>query len=93
MAMFVGVAMTSLAVLWPRHWELTTDPKDVIRTYVESESPASVAIVHRDLALHRQSSVLRNDKALGQLIVLFQIASVLLTTEVVLWIIAIARAG
>lgn len=93
MAMFVGVAMASLAVLWPRRWELTTDPRDVIRTYAESENPASVGAVHRDLALHRQSSVLQNDKSLTQLIVLFQIASVLLTTEVVLWIIAIAHAG
>jgi hypothetical protein len=70
MAGFAGVAMASLGVLWPRHWELTTNPRDVIRTYAESEKPASVAIVYRDLALHRHASVLHNDTALAQLVVL-----------------------
>jgi hypothetical protein len=93
MVAFVGVAMASIGVLWPRHWQLTTNPRDVIRAYAESEKPAPVAVVHRDLALHRHSSVVKNDKALAQLIVLFQVASVLLTLEVVLWVVAIALTG
>lgn len=90
---FVGVAVASLAILWPRHWELTTNPRNVIRTYIELEESVSIAVAHRDLALHRHTSFIENEKGLARLIVLFQTASILLTIEVVLWIIAIASTG
>jgi hypothetical protein len=32
MAGFVGLALVSLAILWPRGWEFTANPQDVIQT-------------------------------------------------------------
>ena len=87
---FVGVAVLSLAILWPRRWELTADPRGVIRTYIEADEPASINDLHRDLALHLYIGFIRNGRGLAKLAVFFQVASVLLTVEVLLWIIAIA---
>ena len=87
---FVGVALASLAILWPHEWEFTTNPQDVIQTYIEGERPAPIEELHRDLSLHMRESFIRNLKGQEQLAVLFQVASALLTVEVVLWIIAIA---
>jgi hypothetical protein len=87
---FVGVAAISLAILWPRQWEFTANPRDVIQTYIEAEEPAPIEELHRDLALHMHNSYIENREGLAQLAIFFQIASGLLTLEVILWIIAIA---
>lgn len=87
---FVGVALVSLGILWPRRWEFTANPRDVIRTYIESEEPAPIDELHRDLSLHMHDSYSVNRQGLEQLAVFFQIACGLLALEVVLWIIAIA---
>jgi hypothetical protein len=87
---FVGVAAISLAILWPRQWEFTANPRDVIQTYIEADEPAPIDELHRDLSLHMHNSYIENREGLEQLSVFFQIASSLLTVEVVLWIIAIA---
>lgn len=90
MAGFVGVAVVSLAILWPRRWEFTANPRDVIQTYIEAREPAPIDELHRDLSLHMHNSYIENRGGLEQLAIFFQIASGLLTVEVVLWIVAIA---
>ncbi len=90
MAGFVGVALASLAILWPRQWELSANPQGVIRTYIEIGEPAAIEEMHRDLSLHMHNSYNENREGLEQLFAIFQIASGLLTIEVILWIIAIA---
>lgn len=87
---FVGVAAISLAILWPRRWEFTANPRDVIQTYIEAETPALIEELHRDLSLHMHNSYVENRAGLEQLAIFFQIASGMLTVEVILWIIAIA---
>jgi hypothetical protein len=87
---FVGVATASLAILWPRRWEYTASPREVIEACIGSAEPTSTAELHRDLSLHMHKSYLENGEGLEQLAVLFQIASGLLAVEVVLWIVAIA---
>ena len=93
MAGFAGVALASLAILWPRRWEFATGPSKVINVYIEAEEPAPIESVHRDLSIHMFSSYNENQAGLGQLALFFQIASGLLTAEVILWIIAIASTG
>jgi hypothetical protein len=90
LATFVGVAIMSLAMLWPRHWEFTASPRDLIQTYIESGEPAPIEELHRDLSLHMHNSYVENRKGLEQLAAFFQVAIGLLATEVVLWIVAIA---
>jgi hypothetical protein len=90
---FVGVAVILLAILWPRKWEAAVNPDDVIETYIESEVPAPVEDLYRDLSFHMGRSHLENRKGLEKLVVFFQIANVLLGIEVMLWITAIAFAS
>lgn len=87
---FVAVAVASLAVLWPRKWESAANPRDVIESYIESEAPARIENLHRDLSLHMHNSSLENQAGIEHFAVLLQIASASLTLEVVLWIAAIA---
>lgn len=90
MAAFAGVATGSLAILWPRRWEFTANPRELIHTYIEADQPAPIEEVHRDLSLHMHNSYVENRKALEQLVVYFQVAGGLLAIEVVIWIMAIA---
>jgi len=87
---FIGVALVSLAILWPREWEFTANPQDLIQTYIENAGPAPAGELHRDLSLHMHASYAVNRAGLKELVIFFQIASGLLTVEVILWVIAIA---
>lgn len=87
---FVGVAAVLLAVLWPRKWEIAASSRDVIATYIESAEPAPLEELHQELSLHMHASYLANQEDLEKLVVLFQIATLLMPFEVVLWIVAIA---
>jgi len=62
MAVFVGVAMMSLSVLWPRRWESTTDPRSVIKTYIEADEPALVEDARHDLSLYMHGSFVENQQ-------------------------------
>jgi len=90
---FAGVGVFSLAILWPRRWEFSASPRYLIRNWAEAESPPPIEDVHRDLSLHMHSSYLENRTGIDRLAALFQIASALLTVEVILWITAIAWTG
>lgn len=87
---FIAVAATSLAILWPRKWELTASPRDVIESRIESSDVLKIEDLYRDLSLRMHGSWLVNHRGLEHLAAAFQAASGLLTIEVVLWIAAIA---
>lgn len=87
---FVGVAVVSLAILWPRRWEFTANAQSVIQAYAEAPEPVPIANLRRDASLDMHSSFISNKESLERLAVLFQAASILLTVEVALWIVAIA---
>jgi hypothetical protein len=86
---FVAVAAASLAILWPQRWEGKANPRDLIETYIESPQPAPIENLHRDLSLYMYDSYLENREGLDQFASLLQVASGLLTLEVILWMIAL----
>lgn len=90
---FVGVAVISLAILWPQPWEFTASPRDIIKTYIDGEEPASIDEIHRELSFHMHHSYVANRAGLRQLALFFQIASGLLTLEVLFWIISLATSA
>lgn len=90
LASFVAVSLIALALLWPRHWEFSADPSELISTYIEADGRASIEELHRDLSLHMHGSYLENWDGLRRLAALFQAAGILLTIETILWIVAIA---
>jgi hypothetical protein len=90
---FLAMAAISLAILWPRDWDVTANPRDVLEASIESEKPASIAELHRDLSLHMHASYLENRQGLEQLALLFELAGASVAVEVVLWIAAIASSS
>jgi hypothetical protein len=86
---FVAVAVTALAILWPRSWEFAAYPNGVVRRRIDSENVQGEDL-YRDLSLRMHASYLENHLALKHLAALFQVASALLTIEVILWVAAIA---
>jgi len=88
MLCFLGVAAAALGIFWPREWESVVDPRQVIETYIEAGEVASVEELHRDLSIYMHDDFIENEHGLEQFGVLLQIASGLLTLEVILWMIA-----
>ena len=87
---FVGLSVVALAILWPHRLEFTASPANVIESYIETEDPLSVAEIHRDLALHMHHSYAENLAGQKQLASRFRVAGMLLTIEVILWVIDLA---
>lgn len=87
---FVGVALVSLVILWPRRWEFEADPGEVIAAYGDAAEPASVGRLYRNLSLQMHCSYIKNRSGLRRLVAFSQIAICLLTAEVTLWVIALA---
>lgn len=90
LASFVSLSVASLAILWPHSLEFTANPANVIESYIETEEPLSVAEIHRDLSLHMHGSYADNLAGQKQLASRFRLAGVLLTLEVIFWIIDLA---
>jgi hypothetical protein len=83
----IGIAV--LAVLWPRHeWEFGASGGEIIVDYAEPDV-VPLALVHRDLALHRTATFARNAAQLAPLIRALRVGLVLLVIEVGAWLVAI----
>jgi hypothetical protein len=88
------VGITLLVLLWPwRDWSFTVNAQSFIQSYLEplDEPPLDLPGIHRDLALHMETSWKANRSKLRWLQGAFRVAALLLVTEVILWIIALAN--
>lgn len=90
LAIFGGAAAASLSILWPYRWQLTMDLHEIVEAYIESEHPAAIEALYRELTQHMHASYLQNREGLNLLTILFQVASGLLVLEIGLWITVIA---
>ena len=90
LACFVSLSIAALAILWPHSLEFTANPANVIESYIETAEPLSVPEIHRDLALHMHRSYDENLSGQQQLASRFRLAGVLLTVEVLFWIVDLA---
>jgi hypothetical protein len=89
---FALVGAAVLFVLWPRSdWQFSASATDLIATYIETDEPASLPEIHRDLALHRSASYDRYARQLGVLFGAFRIGLILLVFEVGAWMIALGE--
>lgn len=90
LAGFVGVALISLAILWPRSWEFGADSQAVISAHLGADEPPPVEDLYRSLSLAMHRSYLKNRDGVNRIAVYFQVAVCLLTIELILWVLAIA---
>jgi hypothetical protein len=85
------IALTVLAVLWPRHdWQFSANANTLISEYVEPET-LPLPLVHRDLALHRAESYRRNADQLRWLFGAFRLGLLMVVVEVVAWVVALSE--
>lgn len=75
----------TLVVLWPSAWEFDTEPRAIIATYIETDTPLPIAEIQRDLALHRTLALETNGRRLIRALRAFRVAAVLLLIEIVAW--------
>jgi hypothetical protein len=87
---FAVIAGASIAIFWPHDWEFVASPRSVVEAYAGSAEAVPAEHLYRDLSLRMHGSVISNHQGLQSLAALFQVASALLTLEVVLWVAAIA---
>ena len=88
---FAVASAAVLVVLWPRHdWEFGASATDLIADYVERE-PLPIALIHRDLALHRARSRARNAEQLRWLFRAFRLGLAALLVEVGAWLVALTE--
>lgn len=94
MSAFALVGASVLVVLWPRRdWEFGANATDVIATYIETAAPVALDRIHRDLALHRAASHVRNAAELRVLAVALRLGLLLLVVEVAAWVVALSERG
>ncbi|WP_445149780.1 hypothetical protein [Baekduia sp. Peel2402] len=85
-AAFVGACVCVLALLWPRHPILASDGAALISAYAEPHH-VPLALVHRELALHRTAEFVRNRDEIKRMTRLSRGALALLSAEIVAWVV------
>lgn len=83
---FLGVCFCVLGLLWPRHIGVATNVGELIPAYAEPHR-MPLALVHRELALHRAAGFVHNREVLERMTGLARIALVLLSVEIVAWVV------
>jgi hypothetical protein len=93
-AFLIGIGALAVLVLWPYYnvsWRF--DPAELLATYVDSEPPATMSGIHRDLALRIKADWQRNGRLLRRMREAFQFALVLLLLDLIVWLVAVAEAS
>lgn len=91
-ACFVLLSLTVLFIIWPRRdWEFAASPELMMQTYIEPEDaePLELPLIHRDLALHMGNSAALNREQLRQVMKAFRVGALLLTAEVLAWVVVL----
>jgi hypothetical protein len=90
----VGVGGLAVVMLWPyyNYW-FRFDPRDLIDRYIDGQPPASMADMHRELALRIEADMGRNGRLILRMRVSCQVALMLLLVNLVTWLLSIAAAG
>jgi hypothetical protein len=84
---FTGTAGSLLAVLWPAAgWNPTRVPTRLIETHIEVSDPPPFYIIHRDLSYAMGVDYAENRHLHLRLVQRFQLASMLISVEVLAWI-------
>lgn len=78
-------------LLWPFYrYQFRFDPEDLLKQYVDGDTPASMSEMLRGLALRMEGDRRSNWRIIQRLRVALQLALVLLVLEILAWLLAIA---
>jgi hypothetical protein len=77
-------------MLWPYYnYTFRFDPEELLALYVDRESPASMAEMHRALALRIKADMASNWRIIQPIRVALQLALILLLLEILAWFLSI----
>ena len=88
MLLLVGASIVFM--LWPYYnYTFRFDPEELLARYVDREPPATLAQMHRELALRINTDMASNWRIIQPIRVALQIALILLLLEIVAWLLSI----
>jgi uncharacterized membrane protein len=89
--LLLAIGALTVVLLWP-YYDLAFrfDPQDLLDTYVDSQAPATMAGMHRELALRIKADWHRNGRIVRRLREAFQLALILLLLDLLAWLLSIA---
>jgi hypothetical protein len=77
-------------MLWPYYnYTFRFDPEELLALYVDRESPASMAEMHRALAVRINADMTSNWRIIQPIRVALQLALILLLLEILAWLLSI----
>jgi hypothetical protein len=77
-------------MLWPYYnYTFRFDPEELLALYVDRESPASMAEMHRSLAVRVKADMASNWRIIQPIRVALQLALILLLLEILAWLLSI----
>jgi hypothetical protein len=84
------VGASIVFMLWPYYsYTFRFDPEELLATFVDRPAPASMAEIHRALALRINADMIRNWRIIQPIRVALQLALILLLLEIGAWRISI----
>lgn len=91
-ALLLSIGALLCFMLWPYYnYTFRFDPEELIKRYVDGPESASLATMHRQLALTIKTDMANNWRIIGRIRLALQIALVLLLLEIVVWVLAIGK--
>jgi hypothetical protein len=91
LASLLALGALAVMVLWPYYnfW-FRFDPQDLLDAYIDVSAPATMAAMHRDLALRIRSDMERNARLLTRMREACQLGLIVLLVNILAWLISIA---
>lgn len=91
-ALLFGIGGLIVFMLWPYHqYTFRFDPEELLRRYVDGDSPATMSAMHRALALRIKADMASNWRIIQRLRAALQVALVFLLLDILAWLLAIAH--
>jgi hypothetical protein len=89
--LLLAIGALTVALLWPYYnLSFRFDAQDLLDTYVDGEAPATMAGMHRELALRMKADWHRNGRIVRHLREALQLALILLLLNILAWLFSIA---
>jgi hypothetical protein len=91
LALLVAIGGLAAGLLWP-YYDLAYrfDPEDLIKEYIEADPPASIASMHRALAVRLKADWRHNGQIVRRMREALQIALLALIAMMLAWMVSIA---
>jgi hypothetical protein len=90
--LFLAMGICMGLILWPwDRWVFGMDTYQVVEDYVDEEDRLPIPEMQRELALHFEENIDKNEGKLAWLFRAFAAGTLLLLTEIVVWLLVLAR--